>query len=138
MSSVFPTTTTMKAKAGTKAAKSAVKNPGLTKAGAKTASPIAKFSAKATKPVAKLAKPVAKRRARNRIESISDALRSAADELVTYGPQAAQELGLVEPPKPKRTAPRVMAGVVIGASAMYFLEPEHGKEHREKVAELVG
>jgi hypothetical protein len=37
----------------------------------------------------------------------------------------------------KRTAPKVAAGAVLGASAMYFLEPEHGKEHREKVAQLV-
>jgi hypothetical protein len=68
---------------------------------------------------------------------IGEAMRSAGETLVTYGPQAAQNLGLVEVPKPKRTAPRVAAGVVIGAGAMYFLEPEHGKEHREKVAHLV-
>ncbi|HLY51215.1 MAG TPA: hypothetical protein VKR21_18630 [Solirubrobacteraceae bacterium] len=55
-----------------------------------------------------------------------------------HAPRAAYDLGLAEPPKPKRTAPRLVAGVVIAASAVYFLEPEHGKEHREKVTQLVG
>lgn len=53
----------------------------------------------------------------------------------------AYDLGLAEPPKAKRitpgVAPGVAAGVVIGAGAMYFLEPGHGAEHREKVAHLV-
>jgi gas vesicle protein len=31
----------------------------------------------------------------------------------------------------------VAAGVVLGASAVYFLQPEHGKERRERVAQLV-
>lgn len=120
--------TATKAKAGTKAAKTAVKNPSVLKGGAKG-------SAKAARPVVKLgfkaARPVAKRRAKNRFETIGDTLRSAADELVTYGPSAAVELGLVEAPKPKRTAPRVLVGVLIGAGAMYALE------HREQVASLV-
>jgi hypothetical protein len=116
--------TSTKAKAGTKAAKTAVKNPGLVKVTGKSAKPVAKLGLKG-------GKPVAKRRVKNRFETIGGALRSAADELVTYGPSAAQELGLVETPKPKRTAPRVLAGVVIGAGAMYAVE------HREKVANLV-
>lgn len=125
--------TAAKAKAGTKAAKTAVKNP-----------VIIKGSAKASKLGAKAAKPIVKRRAKNRAQTIGgglmtvgEALRSAADELVTYGPSAAQELGLVEAPKPRRTAPRVLVGVVIGAGAMYFLDPEHGKEHRDQVAGMV-
>jgi gas vesicle protein len=31
----------------------------------------------------------------------------------------------------------VAAGVVIGASAVYFLEPENGREHRERLVKLV-
>lgn len=137
--------TATKARMGGKAAKTMAKNPGamltLGKAGAKAAGPMAKLGAKAGPPMTKLSmkagKPLAKRRARRRVEKLSEAVRSAAEELATYGPQAAQELGLVEPPKRRRTAPRVAAGVVLGAATMYFLEPEHGKEHREKVAHMV-
>jgi hypothetical protein len=80
---------------------------------------------------------VAKRRARKRIERLGEATMNLGQLLVTYGPQAAANLGLVEQPKPKRTAPRLAAGAVLGASAVYFLEPEHGKEHREKVLQKV-
>jgi hypothetical protein len=118
-----------KARVGAKMAKGAVKNPGM-RLGAKATAPVAKLGVKA-------GSRLAKRRARRRAVRIGEAMRSAGETLVTYGPQAAQNLGLVEVPKPKRTAPRVAAGVVIGAGAMYFLEPEHGKEHREKVAHLV-
>ena len=111
---------------GVKAAKSVAKNPG-----------VVKFGVKASKPVAK---PVAKRKARqgiNRVERFGEAARSTVESLVVNGPQAAQELGLIELPKPKRTAPRLAAGVVIGAGAVYFLEPDSGREHREKVHKLV-
>jgi hypothetical protein len=111
-----------KTAAGMKAAKGLAKNPG-----------VVKFGVKATK-------PVARRKARqgaHRIERLGEAAAAFGRELVEYGPQAAQELGLVELPKPKRTAPRVAAGVVIGASAVYFLEPENGREHRERLVKLV-
>ena len=123
MSVLSPTT---KARVGVKAAKGAMKNPGLVKVGAKASMPAARVGAS-----------FAKRRARRRVSRLGEAIRDAGETLVTYGPTAAQNLGLVEAPKPKRTAPRVAAGVVIGAGAMYLLDPEHGKEHREKVAGLV-
>lgn len=89
--------------------------------------------------------PIVRRRARKRIasvgggaRSVGDTARTYAELLATYGPQAAQELGLVSTPKPKRTAPRVAAGVVIGAGAAYFLEPEHGAQRREKALSKVG
>ena len=122
--------TTTKAKVGGKAAKTVVKHPGLLKVGAKTTAPLAMFGAKA-------GAKIAKRRSRRRIERLGAAARDFGETLVTYGPQAAQELGLVETPRPKRTAPRVAAGAVLGAGAMYFLEPGHGKEHREKVISKV-
>lgn len=81
--------------------------------------------------------PIAKRRARRRIGTIGDTARTYGELLVNYGPSAAQELGLVSSPKPKRTAPRLAAGAIIGAGAMYFLEPEHGAKHREKARQLV-
>jgi hypothetical protein len=65
-------------------------------------------------------------------------MNTIGEALAVHAPRAAYDLGLAEPPKSKRTMPRLVAGAVIGASAMYFLEPEHGKEHRDKVAQLVG
>jgi hypothetical protein len=50
----------------------------------------------------------------------------------------AQELGLIERPKPRRTGRVFIAGVAIGAAAVYFLEPEHGPQHRGRVAKLLG
>ncbi len=122
---------TTKAKASTNAAKFAINNPAILRRGVQVSRPAARLGIKASK-------PVAKRRMRRRAEQFSEAAKVIGETLVTYGPPAAYGLGLAEPPKPKRTAPRVAAGVVIGASAVYFLEPEHGKEHREKVAQLVG
>jgi hypothetical protein len=122
--------TTTKGTIGLKAAKTAVKNPQILRFTAKAAWPPALLGLKA-------AKPVAKRRLRKRAAQLGDAARAVGETLVVYGPPVAYELGLAEPPKSKRTAPRVAAGAVIGATAMYFLEPEHGHEHREKVAQLV-
>jgi hypothetical protein len=122
--------TTTKAKLGAKSAKGVAKNPGILRVSGKAASPIAKLGVKA-------GKPFAKRRARQNAQKVGDAVRTVATTLAVYGPEAARELGLVDAPKPKRTAPRVAAGVVIGAGAMYLLEPEHGREHREQLAKLV-
>jgi hypothetical protein len=99
--------------------------------GTKAALPVGRVGLKATK-------PLLKRRARRRADQLEKAAHTVGEALAVYGPRAAFELGLAQPPKPKRTAPRVAAGVVIGASAVYFLEPEHGREHCEKVAQLVG
>ena len=119
-----------KRRLGFRAAKFAVKKPALLRLGARAGSGAAKVGFK-------LSKPVVKRRARHRAQRIGGAARTIGETLVVYGPQAAYELGLAEPPKEKRTGPRVAAGVVIGAGAMYFLEPGHGREHRQKVAQLV-
>lgn len=112
---------------GVKATKSVAKNPRLIKAGAKAGAPAAKLGWR-------VAKPRMKRSTRRRAERVGGVLGSA---LVT-APQLAEQFGLAEPPKPKRTAPRVAAGMVIGATAMYFLEPEHGRERREQVRSLIG
>jgi hypothetical protein len=137
--------TTTKGKAGVKGAKALAKRPQLLANGAKAAVPAGRFALKARKPALKVGKPalkagkpVLKRKARKRADQIEDAARRFGEALAVYGPQAAYELGLAEPPKPKRTAPRVVAGIVIGASAMYFLEPGQGSERRKKVVELVG
>jgi hypothetical protein len=80
---------------------------------------------------------MAKRQARRRVEDLTRAARIMRETASVYGPEAAQLMGWVEPPRPKRTAPRVLVGVVIGATAMYFLEPGAGKEHREKALSLI-
>lgn len=54
--------------------------------------------------------------------------------LMVYGPMAAEVLGLIEPPKPRRTVLKVTVGIVIGAVAMYFLEPER----RRRLQQLGG
>lgn len=123
---------------GLKAAKAGARHPNVLTTGAQAVAPIGKVTLKASK-------PLLKRRARHRAERmgetaerLGDAARRVGEALVRYGPEAAYELGLAEPPRPKRTAPRVAAGIVIGAGAMYLLEPEHGREHRQKLAQLVG
>lgn len=126
-----------KGKAGFKVAKAAAKRPQLVLAGTKLALPLGRAGLKASKPLAKASKPMIKRRARQRAQQIDRASRILGETLAVTAPRAAYELGLAEPPKPKRMAPGVAAGIVIGAGAMYFLEPDHGSEHREKVAQLV-
>lgn len=115
-----------------KAAGAAMKNPGKTW-----------FAAKAAKPFAKVAmapgKAFAKRRVRRSAKNVGQTARTVGEVLLIQAPEAAQNLGLIERPAPKRTAPRLAAGVVIGAGAMYLLEPgESGRVHREKVLALVG
>lgn len=120
-----------KAKPGGKATKTALEHPRLIVRGTKAALPAAKLGVKASR-------PLLRRRARRRTADLADATRSVTEALAVYAAQAAYALGLAEPPKPKRTAPRLAAGVVVGAAAVYFLEPKHGREHRERVAQLIG
>jgi hypothetical protein len=119
-----------KGKTAIETAKAAAKRPQLLLTGAKIAVPAGKAGLKASR-------PMLKRRARQCVKQLDRASETLGEALAVYAPKAAYDLGLAEPPKSKRTAPRVAAGMVIGASAMYFLEPGHGKEHREKVAQLV-
>jgi hypothetical protein len=129
-----------KAKLGWKTAKAGAKRPNALRA---TVPPAVRLTFKT-------GKPLAKRRARQQAQRIGETARTVGETARTLGetawmlgetlrhvPQAAQELGLAEAPPPKRTAPRVAAGVVIGASAVYFLEPGVGAEHRRQVLRLV-
>jgi hypothetical protein len=74
------------------------------------------------------------------LSSTTKAARSVATTLAVYGPEVARELGLVEieTPKHQRTAPRVALGVVIGAGAVYLLEPGQGRQRRQQLMGLVG
>jgi hypothetical protein len=111
--------TTTKGKVGVKAAKGLAKRPALAKL---------TFSA---------SKPLIKRRARQSAEQLADSARTVATIFAIYSPLVGQELGLVEAPKSKRTAPCVATGIVIGAGAVYFLEPQYGRERREQLLRLV-
>jgi hypothetical protein len=124
-------TTTTNRFLGVKAAKAAAKNPETVRTGIHAFAPVAKAGLK-------VGKPLVGRQARKRAETIVPAARAWRDVLKMYAPQTAQELGLVEPCRRKRTAPRVGAGIAIGAGAAYLLDPAQGHERRAKLLKLVG
>jgi hypothetical protein len=64
---------------------------------------------------------IVRRKTRGQIERLVTAGRTVGEIVVIYGPMTAEVLGLVEPPKPKRRAPAFVAGVVVGAGAVYVL-----------------
>jgi hypothetical protein len=72
------------------------------------------------------AKIVVKRQLRDRMERIADTTMTARSILVIVGPIAAEALGLVEAPMPKRRAPRVAAGVAVGVAASYVFIRQRG------------
>ncbi len=121
----MPSTKT-KALVGAKGAKALVRYPVLRRT-----------TVRATRPAAKLGWVVVKRRARGQLERVGEAARTVGETVVIYGPPAAQVLGLVEAPKPRRTVPAFAVGTVIGAGAVYLLEPEHGSEHRRRIQTLL-
>lgn len=122
------------AKAGAKTAQSIVRNPLLRSAVSEAGPPIARLGMKA-------GKKQLSRKGRRQLEQLGDAMTTVATLASNYAPQAAemaQELGLVEPPKRKRTTPRLLAGAALGATAMFLFEPKHGSEHRRQVQKLIG
>lgn len=126
--------TKTKAKAGAKTAKTIAESPLLRSAIGEAAPPIAKLGVKAGK------KRIS-RKTRKQLEQLGDTVGNVASLASNYVPQAAevaQQLGLVEPPPRKKTAPRVLAGVAIGAALMYLLEPGVGDQHRRQLQKLFG
>ena len=123
-----------KGKVGLKAAGAAIKNPTATRLVAKASAPAAKGGMRFGKAIAKRK---SSRRIEDRIEDVGRTARTVGETIAIYGPEAAQFFGWVEPPKRKRTAPRVLVGAVLGATAMYMLEPSGaGKERRAKARAL--
>lgn len=125
--------TKTKAKAGAKTAKAIAENPLLRTAIGEAGPPIAKLGVKT-------GRKRMSRKTRKQLEHLGDTVGTVASLATDYVPQAAkaaQQLGLVEPPKQKRTAPRVLFGVLIGAVATYLLEPgAPGRQHRAQVQKL--
>jgi hypothetical protein len=96
-----------KARLGVKATVAAARHPALRRATMRAGVPTAKV--------------VVKRKMRDQMERISPAARTAGSIVAIYGPMAAEALGLVEAPKPKRRAPAFAAGVVTGVGASYLI-----------------
>ncbi|HET6865424.1 MAG TPA: hypothetical protein VFH80_05855 [Solirubrobacteraceae bacterium] len=103
-----PSKTTV-AKAGAKGATKVVRS--------RTARRAAKKGAKATWFVGK---KVAKRKARKRARRYSDTARTAWSAARVYGPMAAEALGWIERPKPRRRLPAFLAGIAVGAGGMHI------------------
>jgi hypothetical protein len=97
-----------------------------TKAGAKGATRVAgsPTARQAAKPAAKatwfVGKKVAKRKATEHARRYGDAARTARSIALIYGPMAAEVLGVVEQPKPRRRFPAFLAGVAMGAGLMHL------------------
>jgi hypothetical protein len=99
---------------------------------------------KARTPTWKFVKPLTKRRARKRMQRAGEAARGLAMTVKPYAPGLAGTIDSVLPrPKRSRLAPRIGAravlvtGAVLGASAVYLLEPKAGREHRRALRRLV-
>ena len=98
---------------------------------------IRRAAAHAAPPVARLGfgvgRRLARRRAQRRWDQTAGAIQTLATVLTTFGPQLAQELGLIEPPRRRPVAPVLAGGAVLGAGALYLAD---GK-HRRQLAALV-
>ena len=96
------------------------------KAGAKGATKVARnrTARRAAKPAAKatwfVGKRVAKRKAIKHARRYGDAARTSWSAVLIYGPMAAEILGIVEQPKPRRRVPVFLAGTAVGAGLMYL------------------
>jgi hypothetical protein len=96
------------------------------KAGGKGATKVARnrSTPRAAKPAANAtwfaAKRVAKRKARKHARRYGDVARTAWSAALIYGPMAAEVLGVVEQPKPRRRFPAFVAGIVVGAGLIYL------------------
>jgi hypothetical protein len=84
----------------------------------------------AGKPIAQAAwfvgKKVAKRKARRHARRYGEMGRTAGSALLIYGPMAAEVLGVVEPPKPRRRLPVLLTGIVLGAAVAFLLGRNQG------------
>ena len=66
-------------------------------------------------------KKVAKRKARKHARRYGDVARTAWSAALIYGPMAAEVLGVVEQPKPRRRFPAFLAGIAVGGGLMYVV-----------------
>jgi hypothetical protein len=121
--------TKTKARVGGKVAKQAVKHPKFALRGARVAKPIATRAAKAS----------ARRTGRDAADqalSVLDGARLLAQAAYQVGEHAALSSAQAQVPR-KRTLPRVVVGIAIGAAGMYFLDPDAGGGRRRTVIAAV-
>jgi hypothetical protein len=99
---------------------------------------IRRAAAHAAPPLARLGLGVGKRMARKRAElrfqQAGRTLTTLGALVSSYGPQIAQQLGLVEPPKRRRVAPAVATAAVVGAGAIYLAQQP---QQRRKLTRLI-
>ena len=124
-----------KASVGVETARGLIEDPEIRQAAAQVAAGSSRLGFSVTK-------RVARRKTRRRLKRYRDVAQAVGPVLAQYGPQAAQSLGLVEQPEPPKSNPRakptLAAGVLIGASTVYFLEPgPAGRGHREQLVRAV-
>jgi hypothetical protein len=139
-------TLTTKGQTGWEAARTAIQNQDFArfigKSGGKNSSPFANLSVNISNPFAKSDDRPRLEQLGARLTELGEAIFEIGEAVgmvvAMYGPLAARQLGWAEVPKQKRTAPRVAAGAVIGAGAVYFLEPKCGPGRREQVLRLMG
>ena len=128
--------TTTKARLGVKATKHAAKRPKLLLRGAQTAKPVVRGRAKIS---SRRKKGHAQRHAGSVVQTaqkVGQTTFATGQAAVALGRQLALQQAEARAGH-KRTAPRVAAGVAIGATAMYFLEPGNGAQHRQTPSEMV-
>jgi hypothetical protein len=113
--------TKTKARIGVKTTKQAAKHPKLALRGAR-----------GTKPVVRAAVNLRAHQARDQAAAVVDAVRSVGQTVFDAGRQAAK----AQAPR-KRTAPRVVVGIVVGAGAMYVLDPASGDQRRRSLIGLI-
>lgn len=122
------TKTKVKLASGT--ARTMAEHPGIRRAASTVAPPVAKAGFR-------IGRRRARRRALAQAERLQEMARSAGETLATYGPPAAEALGLTEPPKKSRVAPAMAFGAVLGGAVVLFLEPQGGSARRAKVQQMV-
>ncbi len=117
--------TKTKARIGVKTAKQAAQHPKLALRGARGAQPVVRGVVK-----------VRTRQARRQAAAALDTGRSVGQSVFEAGRQAALDAAQAQLPR-KRTAPRVAVGIVVGATAMYFLDPTSGDKRRRRALGLI-
>jgi hypothetical protein len=103
-----------KAKVGARLAAAVARRRTLRRASVRAGAPTAKVGWR-------VGKVAAKRKVGGHAQRVGAAGKTAGSMALIYGPMAAEVLGLVDAPKPRRRAPVFAAGVVTGAGATYFL-----------------
>jgi hypothetical protein len=124
--------TTTKARLGVKATKHATKRPKLLLWGAQTAKPVVRGRAK-------LSSRQTKRHAGSVVQTaqkVGQTTFATGRTVIALGRQLALQQAEARAGH-TRTGLRVAAGVVIGATAMYFLEPGSGAQHRQTLSGMV-